>query len=281
MFEQNKKIQLVSVIITIYEKYEYLEMVLLALAQQDCDINKLEVIVAEDGESLKIAALVANIQSKLPYPLVHVHHLDQGFRTAMIRNKAVAQSRGDYLIFLDGDCVPPFFFIRRHLKLAEAGYFVNGNRILLREAFTAKVLANKMPIYCWHFIDCLRERWLGGCNRCLPWLFLPLWFLRKIWSVGKWQGAKSCNLAIWRSDFLTVNGFDEKYIGWGYEDSDLVVRLFHAKIARKIGNFAVPVIHLWHKEAVRDNAGSNYKLLLARQQSGEVRAIDGVDKYFN
>ncbi len=66
-----------------------------------------------------------------------------------------------------------------------------------------------------------------------------------------WQGARSCNLAIWRADLDRVDGFDADYSGWGKEDSDIIVRLMHAGVRRKDGVFATGVIHLWHAEADR------------------------------
>ena len=42
-----------------------------------------------------------------------------------------------------------------------------------------------------------------------------------------------CNLGLWRRDFEKVNGFDETYVGWGFEDHDLAVRLLRCGIKRK------------------------------------------------
>ena len=61
-----------------------------------------------------------------------------------------------------------------------------------------------------------------------------------------------------------VNGFDESFLGWGHEDSDLVVRLFNAGVMRKDGAFATEVFHLWHREAQRDQESSNRRVVLAR-----------------
>ena len=39
----------------------------------------------------------------------------------------------DYIIFLDGDCLPHKHFINDHLNLAEIGYFVQGRRCFINE----------------------------------------------------------------------------------------------------------------------------------------------------
>jgi hypothetical protein len=45
---------------------------------------------------------------------------------------------------------------------------------------------------------------------------------------------RGCNLSMFRSDFLKVDGFDEVFDGsWGREDSDICYRLFHAGLRVK------------------------------------------------
>ena len=89
---------------------------------------------------------------------------------------------------------------------------------------------------------------------------MPTLYLRKIKRYQKqrrWQGAKTCNLATWKKDLLAIHGFDERIQGWGYEDSDLVIRLMNHGISRKSGKCATEVFHLWHPEENRDNAEKN------------------------
>jgi len=90
---------------------------------------------------------------------------------------------------------------------------------------------------------------------------------------------RTFNLALWRSDFARVNGFDELFQGWGHEDADLAVRLMHAGVRRKDGQFALPVLHLWHRESDRGRETENMQRLQARIQSGQIRAEAGLDGY--
>jgi predicted glycosyltransferase involved in capsule biosynthesis len=79
---------------------------------------------------------------------------------------------------------------------------------------------------------------------------------------------------------VAVNGFDHVFEGWGYEDSDLVIRLIHHGVKRKEGRFAVPVLHLWHKQNDRSEQQENYQRLMARlAQADFVRAEKGVSQY--
>jgi predicted glycosyltransferase involved in capsule biosynthesis len=90
---------------------------------------------------------------------------------------------------------------------------------------------------------------------------------------------KSCNLGVWRSDLERVNGFDESFTGWGHEDSDLVVRLFHAGVQRRDGAFATEVFHLWHREAQRDQESSNRKTVLERAANKVTWAVKGLREH--
>jgi glycosyltransferase involved in cell wall biosynthesis len=245
----------ISVIVTTYNRPDALALVLKALAAQTQ--LPFDVIIADDGSSQNTSELIEELQPQLPYSLQHIWQEDQGFRAARARNKAVAVSTGDYLIFIDGDCIPQTDFIKKHNQLAEKNCFIAGNRILLSKKFTAQL---KDPVWKWRPIQWIVPYLRRDINRFLPLIRLPISLLGKHYK-KKWQGAKTCNLAVWRDDFNKINGFDENFQGWGHEDADLVVRLLCNKVQRKEGRFAVPVLHLWHVEADRSNEKENRQRL--------------------
>jgi hypothetical protein len=106
-------------------------------------------------------------------------------------------------------------------------------------------------------------------------LYLPLGPLRRI-RQGVWKDARSCNLAIWRSDLDRIDGFDADYTGWGKEDSDVIIRLLHAGIRRKEGVFSTGVIHLWHPEADRSQLSENEHKLAEVAVGDRIRAKRGL-----
>ncbi len=266
----------IAAIITTYNRPDALAAVLEGyLAQHD---KGFEVIVADDGSSGETLETVRVYRSRAPFKITHVWQEDKGFRAAAIRNRALAATTAHYVIFTDGDCIPTRGFVAQHRSLAEPGWFLSGNRILLCKGFTEAVLEDHLPIYEWTTMQWLRARVKGDINRWLPSVILPDSGLRKR-SLNRWHGGKTCNLSVWREDALRLNGFDEAYSGWGLEDSDFVVRLLHSGIKHKSARFAAPVLHLWHPENDRRGLAENRRRLESALRCDRVVATQGVRQY--
>jgi glycosyltransferase involved in cell wall biosynthesis len=263
----------ISVIITTYNRPDALVAVVEACFAQDDP--GFEIIIADDGSGHNTQQAVAALQARSPVPLRHVWQEDQGFRAARARNLGTLDARGDYIIFLDGDCVPQRNFISQHRKLAQAGHLVQGSRILLSEQATAQVLGQHLDLHRLGLGEKLSWRGRGRFNKVLP-LLLTLPDVGRARRRFTWRRIKSCNLAVWRSDLELVNGFDESFLGWGHEDADLVLRLFNAGVMRKDGAYATEVFHLWHRENRRDQETSNRATVLQRAADRTVRAVKGL-----
>lgn len=265
--------ELISVIVTTYNREDALNAVLRSLASQtDPDF---EIIVADDGSGPNTAKLIADWKGRSSRRIEHVWHADLGFRAAEIRNRAILAARGTYCIFLDGDCIVRSGFVSAHRRLAEQGSFVTGNRVLLSRQLTVRVLQQQLTPERWGQGRWLVERMRGGVNRLSALFSLPLGPLRRI-RARAWRGARSCNLAVWRSDLDRVDGFDADYSGWGKEDSDIIVRLLHVGLRRKDGVFGTGVIHLWHAEADRSQLPENEQRLHAVIDDRRIRALRGL-----
>lgn len=263
----------ISVVITTYNRPDALEAVLRACFAQ-CDKN-FEIIIADDGSTANTKDCIERLKAISPVPMQHVWQPDEGFRAALARNRGTLAASGEYIVFLDGDCIPQRDFIAWHRKLARRGYLVSGSRVLLSGELTERILAEKIDLHQMGLGDKLRYRFTGHINKVLQ--LLLRW--PDAWRESRrftWRRIKSCNLAVWRADLDKVNGFDESFLGWGHEDSDLVVRLFNAGVMRKDGAFATEVFHLWHREAQRDQESSNKQMVLARAKDGTIRAAKGL-----
>ncbi len=263
----------ISVVISTYNRPDALRAVLEACFDQD-DMD-FDLIIADDGSGEATRQTIAELQARAPLPLRHVWQEDLGFRLARVRNLGTLASQADYLLFLDGDCIPQRSFIRQHRQLAQRGFMVTGSRILLSAALTARALAGQINMQRLSLADKLSLRLGGHLNKLLQ-LLLHWPDIGRARHRFSFRRIKGCNLAIWRSDLDKVNGFDESFRGWGHEDADMVLRLFNAGVARKEGAFATEVMHLGHTESERDQATSNRQLVLQRVQDKTVRAVQGL-----
>jgi glycosyltransferase involved in cell wall biosynthesis len=265
--------ELISVIVTTYNREDALGAVLRSLSRQTEE--RFEVIVADDGSGLATAAVVETWRASMHVPLRHVWQENQGFRAAAARNRAIRASSGSYCIFLDGDCIARPDFVAAHRGLAEPGYFVTGNRVLLSPTLSERILAGGLEPESWGLRGFLAQYRHGNVNRVAHLIGLPLGPLRKL-GARRWQGARSCNAACFRDDLARVDGFDAAFAGWGLEDSDLFVRLVRSGVRRKDGRFATGVLHLWHPESERSRLLDNRAKLDLVLQDDRVRALRGL-----
>lgn len=255
----------ISVVITTYNRSDALLAVLQGLKLQSC--QDFEIVVADDGSRDEHVRAVLESDIAKTLGILHVWHPDVGFTASRARNRGVGASSGDYVVFLDGDCVPERDFIRQHQLLAQTGCLVNGSRVMLSPDLTTKVVAHGeqisgRSIWLW------AKWWLGGhASKLAGQVRLPDGAYR-IQPDFRWKGIRSCNMGVWRSDFELVNGFDESFVGWGHEDADFVLRLHNVGVQRKNGFCATEVFHLWHREFSREQESVNARTVRERMESG-------------
>ncbi len=263
----------ISFIVLTYNRSDALLAVLRSLAQQ-CHEGH-EVLVADDGSSAGQVDLFRQKCPEFDCPIRHVWHPDQGFTASAARNLGAHHATGDYLVFLDGDCVPGPSFVKAHTRLAEKSCFVNGSRVLLSERLTQRVLSDGIDLADQSLTFWIKARLNGDSNKVLHLVGWPD-SLYRLQAGFRWKGIRSCNLAVWRQDFFAVNGFDETFEGWGHEDADLVLRLSHFGVQRKNGFWATEVYHLWHSEQQRGQASGNQQKVFDRMKTHQIAAEKGL-----
>lgn len=258
---------LISLIITTYNNPPFLELVLKSVLRQS--VYPKEVVIADDGSGVETKKLIERYQRIFPIPLLHSWIPDCGFRLSMSRNNAIVKASGDYIVMVDGDMVLTPHFIKDHQKLMQKEFFVVGSRAPLNENATRCRLRTLNPAF--HF-------WSYGLKKPLALVRMP--FLAA-WLKGK-SGiarAKGCHLAFWKEDCMKVNGFDENFESWGYEDSDFFQRLLNNRINRKNAKGMAGAVHLYHPEENRVNAGKNWQMLQETITLKRTRAKKGIDQY--
>lgn len=253
---------LISVICSTYNRPDALAATLAGLLRQT-DTN-FEVIVADDGSTEETRFVIDSYHKEASFRIHHAWHEDLGFRLAAIRNLALTSARGQYVLLLDGDCIPPPYWVSNHRQLAEEGWTVSGQRILTSQSFCSEILEqpNFLDQFDWSLSYFKKLSHAKKINRWQPMLTFGVHdfsFWRKL-SPKKWKMIRGCNWGIWKKDLDHVNGFNELIVGWGHEDVDLAIRLMNHGVKFKSGSFATAVLHLWHKEASRENASRNWNI---------------------
>jgi hypothetical protein len=287
----------VCVVVTTYNRPAALSWVLASLAMQD-HVPEL-IVVADDGSGGSTRCVIDQWREywrgNIPTGrLEHFWQPDEGFRAAAARNGALRLARTfskiDQVIFLDGDCITRPNFVQMHVNLIgarEGRRSVAGGRGLLSESFTADLessppmplrLAAQHPhLSCQtpvsphdlsRHLSLLRspyKLWSGNhLDRWLPMLSLPHSILGQSWRDWRPQDTRmvrTCNFSLWLDDFDAIQGFNEAFVGWGLEDTELAVRLIKSGVRIRSGRMAANVFHLWHPEASRCSLEANECLL--------------------
>lgn len=263
----------ISFIVLTYNRVDALIQVLNALAPQ-CGAHH-EIVIADDGSSVPSVAVLRQQLPAFRCAVKHVWHPDIGFTASRARNLGAMASTADYLVFLDGDCVPNARFVRAHEELAEKGCFVNGNRVLLSERLSKQVTSGQVDLMRASYLNWLLWRIRGDINKLTHWVYWPQ-APGRYESQFRWKQIRSCNFALWRDDFWAVNGFDESFEGWGHEDADLVLRLHQYGLRRKNGFFSTEVYHLWHRQNSRHAEDTNHQRVIDRSKATIVCAEKGI-----
>jgi GT2 family glycosyltransferase len=244
----------ISIVVTTYNRSDALIQVLGALSLQDD--RDFEIVIADDGSTQKHQDVLFKAVAQLGLSVTHVWHPDVGFTASRIRNRGVAAANGSYVILLDGDCVPDVDFVRQHRRLREHACFVNGSRVLLSQRFTQSVVEGATRVVGRSPFFWIGARLKHDASKLTGLLRLPN-FVRNKTTKFLWKRIRSCNMGVWRADYLAINGFDESFVGWGHEDADFVLRLHNLGVSRKNGFCATEVYHLWHPESSRTAESKN------------------------
>jgi len=260
----------VALIINTAQQPEYLARVLKAVARQsDCAD---EVIIAEDGADNATRESVECSKLGTQTCLYHVTQEKNGFRRSRILNAAIARSEADYMIFLDGDTIPHPDFVRDHRGLARKGCFIQGHRALVGESAARWFGTGEFTL------DRRRALLSGELKK---WKHVYRWIAPFKRVLRDLDGVRGCNLGIWRSDLILVNGYDEGYAGWGCEDLDLASRLFHNGISRLDVRGRALCYHLWHPPADRTNLPANQSRLDQVILDRATRCCRGLDAHLS
>lgn len=263
-----------SVIISFYNKIEWLKLVLAALQQQS--VQDFEILIADDGSKEEIVKQIETLKLQLPLSIKHIWHADAGFRKTIILNKAIVASASDYLIFIDGDCVPHKNFVEDHIRLQHPNQVLAGRRVYLSDELSksltvANIEKGKLEKFSWSRL--VFNKLVRHSEKAIHCNFS---FVNK--KLGSYKkGLLGCNFSVSKELMLKVNGFDERYQFPGVgEDSEIEYRwlLGGAKIFAP--RFALVQFHLWHPLLSREQKLNNLQLFNETKEKGYIQTPYGI-----
>lgn len=258
-----------SLIISFYNKTEILEKVLESVALQG--MQDFEVVIADDGSGAEAVRFIEQAAERYPFPIRHVWHEDKGWRKNAILNKAVVAAQGEYLVFIDGDCLLEPHFLEEHYAARKRGEVVTGRRVLLTPKTTERLLTttlNARSFGCKLFFQLLAETLFGHQKTQMEQMIrLPYW-MRRLFIRERRRYILGCNFSLYKEDLLAVNGFDERFQYPGYgEDIDLEFRLARNGVPAMSRKCQLVQFHCYHthfdtnyapnKQLLQENTDNN------------------------
>lgn len=257
----------VSLIISFYNRIDYLKLILAALKNQS--YKDFEIIIADDGSKPEVLNEIEKLSLSLPYSLKHVWHEDKGFRKNKILNDAILASETDYLIFIDGDCVPHEHFIKEHVINKEENTCITGRRVNLSKRLTDRLTERKISDHILEnmTLELIEDGLFGKTDYVERGIYVTDPKLRAFLN-KKERGLLGCNFSLHKKDMLAINGFDERYeapsIG---EDTDIELRLrLKGNKVKSLNNIAVQY-HLYHKLQLRPQVNLDLLELVKKENS--------------
>lgn len=238
-----------SLIATVYNRSEALELLLLSLLNQTVLPN--EIIIADDGSDENIKKMIADFSTKLTIPIIHVWQEDIGNRKPTILNKSIAKSKYDYIIQIDGDIIMNKYFIEDHLNFSESGVYLFGSRVNTQKTILENIFKNKTLNFSF-FSKGIRRR---GRTIRIP---ILMNFAKKI--NRRSSKLRGCNMSFWKKDFININGYNENLVEAWREDSEMAERLHNSGITSKRLKFAGIAYHLYHKSQSQTQISINLEI---------------------
>lgn len=201
------------------EKLKNLHCVLQSVAAQT--IRATECIVVEQSAS-------AELKNQLPAWVRYYHQQVKDtdlYNRSLAFNLGAEKANSENLIFHDNDLVIPACYVESHLKYFSLGYeLVNLKRFIFGLGRADTNLLSSQ-----HSINIA---------------FSPKYVLQNAKGGG--------SLAITKSAYRRIGGFDNRFSGWGGEDNELWQR---AQVLNIYPFTNLPMVHLWHKPQADKRGG--------------------------
>lgn len=251
-----------SLIVSTTDNSDALNLVLASIRKQS--LAPRDVVVVDEGLDEQGGVVVEHWSKKLQCPVNRLAVAQHGPSRSPLLNRAVSDITGNYVIFIDGDCLLHRHFIADHLRLATHQTFVQGRRAGVRARYVRRISPGRFHPILWF----LRRRAYGlsrGLRR--PWPNIRLNDLRRI---------HGCNFAVWQHDLVRANGFNESFDETGDEFLELAARLANGGLTLRTVTGQAVVYHLDHRHVARYRSLNSTRVLEHTRHEGITRCPKGM-----
>jgi glycosyltransferase involved in cell wall biosynthesis len=247
-----------SVIIPTRNKARYLALTLASLARQT-EARSFDVIVVDDGSEDDTREIVTDHSRRADLALKYIRRAHQG--RAAARNAAIRASEGELLIFCDDDRITHPSFVADHLLAHSPAPANTGPRVVLgRQRGILTIWSHELPITPADIaqivvrrpdiaaklaepiaalveVDAVHDAFdamITAFELPEPWWERHVAPLVELYGPAlegfafPWTASATGNLSAPRALVEQVGLFDESFVGWGLEDTELHLRLHHA-----------------------------------------------------
>lgn len=259
----------ICLIITTYNWPDALELCLKSVERQSKKPD--EVIIADDGSGTETRELIEKYSTRIA-GLKHVWHEDKGYQRAKIINKAIGEATSDFIITTDQDCILHKHYVLDYSLQAEQGCYISAYRINLRESLTKKLLKQKRLPNLFELLT--QTKWNTKHQHRNP----AKWKAKNRYITATSDGTFGCNMAFYRQDVLDINGYNEDFVGWGPEDSELTQRLINNGKKWKRIYYSAILYHLYHPVISRANLDFNEGLVKKARSEKRTVVPNGIKK---
>jgi len=249
-----------SLIISFYNKLSNLKLILASLEIQS--YSDFEVLIADDGSSDDVCRELKDIIQSSQLDIRHIWHEDQGWRKNIILNQAILASLGDYLLFIDGDCILHRRCLEEHILHRRKGWIIAGRRVNLSLRASAGITPRIVHKGSLWKSSLVRMAWDSLSHKNTH--FENAIYIRNSWLRSrinkKDKGVLGSHFSIFKDDILAVNGFDERFLHPAVgEDTDLELRLRRNGIKVQTLKHIAIQYHLYHESLPREE--SNLRIM--------------------
>jgi len=186
------------------------------------------VIINDGGNETDLLAILRLYSDKLNIQYDILLPKTSQYRLSMVRKLGVSIARGDRIITTDADCIPSPTFIERHNQATDIKIGLR-NRIYqtIAKNLSLESIQNiiKIPSYYDERLN-----------------YHPIVNLSNEHTADLAWG---CNVSYKKESIINAGNFNSEYVGWGFEDCDLALRILRLGNTAEIDLNCV-VYHLEH-----------------------------------